>query len=459
MLIKSWTGFNKRKNSTKLPTAAGVETNVKLKDTTSILSPVFEVRGLSDDVNYIEAFGRKYFVSDVAHVTNDIKNIICNEDTLGTWKSYISNTSAHVLYTSSSDKINILDPRNMPTNSFDESITNVLDLASFGFNTNGSYIIGVAGGVGGITHYVVSGTTLETLYNELFGTNFWTQMQDKFFSFDTAIVSCRWVPYSPAGTQHHIWVAGHECDAIGFSINSRMANIDEASYNINFPSDSLGLGTAYIDNAPYTTGSLYLPFVGVVPLDLDIIGPSKQIRIKISIDNYTGDIAYKLSNASGDFISSYQGNCSTNIPLSAAHYDAAGAAGGILATVGGLVTTVAGFASGHPEIGIAGLGSTGAGVGTTVASFSTHTQVNGSLSSAVASELGLRIIASVITRKPTEENLKAFKASRGMPFNEVATIGNLSGFVQCQNASVSMPGLEAEKDAVNNYLNTGFYFE
>ena len=40
-----------------------------------------------------------------------------------------------------------------------------------------------------------------------------------------------------------------------------------------------------------------------------------------------------------------------------------------------------------------------------------------------------------------------------------ATISSLSGYIQCMDASVDIPGYSSEKDRVNGYLNGGFYYE
>ena len=63
MNISYWTGFSKRKNSTKQPTS-GTTATVYLKDDTSILNPTFDCTGVPDNVNYIYVsdFGRYYFI-------------------------------------------------------------------------------------------------------------------------------------------------------------------------------------------------------------------------------------------------------------------------------------------------------------------------------------------------------------------------------------------------------------
>ena len=55
--------------------------------------------------------------------------------------------------------------------------------------------------------------------------------------------------------------------------------------------------------------------------------------------------------------------------------------------------------------------------------------------------------------------LEAFRTDNGMPYFNRATISSLSGYIKCRNASVSIPGDGEEQSIVNNYLNSGFYYE
>lgn len=462
MKIQYWTGFSKRRNSTKQPTS-GTDVDVYLKDDTSILSPTFDCTGVPATVNYIYCadFGRYYYVSDITRAGKDRLLIRCEADPMATAKTNIGATSALVEFTSSSNEIRITDPRNKPLHTFEEVTTNLLDLGLYGFTTSGCYVLALAGGDGGVTYYVMSAAQLEAFYDKVLDESFWTQIVNNMFHLDDAVLSCRWIPYTPAGTLvNDIKICNQSTYCAGYQIDSRLATILEDSYTIGFYSNSLGLGTNYLDFEPYSTGILYLPYVGAVPLDLGVVAKSRQIRIKIAIDNYTGDIVYKLSNEAGDFISSYQGNCSINIPLSSKSSNILGATASGISVIGGIASTVAAIATKGGSVAVAaGLGSTAASAASLAQSLSVHTQVNGSVSSAVATELSRKVIATVITRVPTNTNLTTFKTILGMPYFQVATISTLSGYVQCSDASVSCSLTPQEKDEINGYLNSGFYYE
>lgn len=473
MNVTYWTGFSKRKNSTKRPATTGTDAACVLKDDTSILFPDIDSATIPANANYmyISDFGRYYYVRDVTKVGASRNVFHLEVDPMGSFKSNIGSTSALIEFCSDSTNIFLSDPRNKPMETFWEKKTTLLNLASTNpaFNTSGKFILGIAGGAGGITHYVLSNTALQAFYNTVFSTNFFQQLTNDFYTIRDCIVSCRWVPYTPplAGPLANIAIGGTTVTIPGediYAVSTRFTTFTDTSYNIAFPSDDLTLGTNYLDMPPFTSGTLYLPFVGIVPLDIDVVAMSKQIRIQMSIDNYTSDVIYKLSNDSGDYMATYTGKCGTDIPIVSQGYNAMGVLAGAIGLVGGIATAGLGaIAMGAGAAAAAGIGA-GASAALTGSvgfanSLALHTQVNGSMSSGLSAQIGLAVVATVLTRHPTETNLTAYAASSGMPYYQVSTISSHSGYVQCYNASVSIPGLPQEKDTVNAYVNSGFYYE
>lgn len=478
MTITYWTGFNKRKNSTKQPTGGTNITTVVLKDDTSIMNPSFECVGLPETVNYIyvTAWGRYYFVTNVSHIGNDRLLVECETDVLATFKSNIAAVKALVEYTSSSSLKTIADPRNCATVSFEEKQSTLIDLtaadASRGkFDSVGCILLTTVGKKG-LNQYVIDALDLQNLYSDIFSTDFITAWNNQYYNINECIVSIKWSPYVPkTGTLEFISVGGITLDntellAIGFPytvsgypVTQRIATFDEASYDVYYPSDDMGLGTNYLDFEPYTTGVMYLPFVGTVPIDLGVVSKSRQVRIRADVDVLTCDILYKIGNEPGDIISTYQGNFGVDVPISSQSINAMGVINGGFSLIGGLAATAAGVASENPAMIGSGLLSTAAaGVGI-AQSMSVHTQTNGSISSMLGCMLGLQGYSTVMTRMPAETTLIGYQDTLGMPYFKNDTISNLSGFVKCYGASCDMPGSSAEKDTVNSYLNSGFYYE
>ena len=461
MTIKYWTDFSKRKNSTKQPTG-GTQATVRLKEPCGIASPSFICAGIPDTVKYIEAFGRYYFVSEVTHDGAEIV-IDCVSDPMATFKSSIGSLYADVEYTSSSTNTDIADPRNKPTNYILESVTGVGTLS--GFNASGAqYILGVCSDEG-INYYSMASSDVATLCSNLFDKNIFSAIGNQFYDVKNLLVSCIRLPRLAVSGGDSINAAGGSWYlGSGHRIpdSQRLVNLFNATKTLTFPTDAMGLDFSYLDCAPYTTGMLFLPFVGVVPLDVDSIAQNKSIYVRADLDLFTGDIIYRIGRSSGSIISTYTGNCAANVPICGSSYNAIGATQGAVTAIGGAVGLLATVAT-EGAAGAAALASSGALVGgasQVMTSLQHHTQTNGSISSYIGVSMGVDIKATVLTRRPAESLIdSSYKAVSGMPYFKGATISNLSGFVKCNGASISIPGFESDRETINSYLNSGFYYE
>lgn len=100
----------KRENSTATPDSKPAWfsqrlelTGVTLKDATSVLNPTFVCRlptNGHDGQNYLWAFGRYYWITDVVIQHNHLFELKCRIDPLGSYRGHIRNTTAYVLYDS-----------------------------------------------------------------------------------------------------------------------------------------------------------------------------------------------------------------------------------------------------------------------------------------------------------------------------------------------------------------------
>lgn len=97
----------KRDNSTATPDSNPalfsnrVTYDVALKETTDVLNPSFILNiGGHDGQNYVWAFGRYYWVTNIVSLARDLWRIDCRIDPLGSYRGHIRNTSAYVLYDS-----------------------------------------------------------------------------------------------------------------------------------------------------------------------------------------------------------------------------------------------------------------------------------------------------------------------------------------------------------------------
>ena len=469
MNIKVWSNFSKRKNSTKQPTGGSTIT-VTLKDQCSILSPVFILNTLDFTINYVEAFGHYYF-ADVTNLDGNRSEISCTLDYLASFKSNISAYSGLVEYTSASSDLTITDPRNYPTGDTESTYT-ALTLTGITFNdTVGTYIIAVlsdkAEGVTGCCqYYAMLPAQMESLCQRLFSSSLWSNVEDQFTGSRDGLVSCIWLPIDitdiPGDSDEHVYIGREDMMTYGKKISNRVIMFSATSTNITFPTGAGGDGALmkYIDKAPYVTAQMYLPFIGWVPLSDDLLAAKKSISLLGWVDILTGDIVYSLSML-GSRVASFNGTCATKMPVAGASYDGVGAVTSAITAIGGAAAVVATVATGGGLAPLAAAAATavGAAANSVAKSCTVHTMINGSNSSALAARMGLSPVVAVIRQKPIESNLLAYQAEQGMPYFKTATLSSLSGYIKCANASIEIPGDGAEQDAVNSYLNSGFYLE
>lgn len=472
MQIKYWTGFSKRKNSTKQPTG-GTTAVVYLKEDTSILNPSFECVGVPENVNYIRVddWARYYFVTNVQRVGTDRIIIDCEVDTLATYKSSIGAYNGFVEYATSSNNKMIYDSRNKPTGDIDATPT-TFTFSSGYFSTTGCYIVSVLNtdnnGVGGSAcYYALDQVALQQFCAVVYDTAQDAALKNQWFDVQNSVVSIAWVPidYNKIlpGAASNVHIGKTDLLVVqGKKLSARVYSDSTGSTSINYAAYSGGAGAdmTYLENAPFTTGEMYLPFVGIVPINVEECAFSKSMSIHVKFDIITGDIVYQIYYG-GVWTQTFNGNMATKMPVSGATYDAVGVASGVLTSIGGVAATFASMiaSQGATVPLMAGLGTMAAGATMAAKSSQIHTMINGTNSSALGAHMGLNPFVVIIQQSPTMIDVTEPKAEQGLPYYKTATISSLSGFVKCNNASVSIVGYTEERDTVNDYLNNGFYYE
>ena len=112
----------KARNSTRVPPLSN-SVQVLLKDTTSVVNPVFQLRmgvnGAPASITeiskynycYCENFKRYYFIVDIQAETATVANIFCECDVLATFREDILETPCFAMYSQSKKNVFIEDPR------------------------------------------------------------------------------------------------------------------------------------------------------------------------------------------------------------------------------------------------------------------------------------------------------------------------------------------------------------
>lgn len=467
MQVKVWANFKKRKNSTKIPaTGTGTTLTAVLKDNTGILNPVIELAGygyVPTTYVHIPDFGRYYFVTDSTY-NRGVNVLTLKADPMASFKSDIGGTSALIARSSDTNFYNkyITDPLNSLTNNIVKSSVSDSYSALFGGDT---YILTVvaeppAGSQDAISGfcrtYALTEGDMAGLAAAIVTPTFLNSIKAMFSDPMSVIISCFYTKFaylSIPGNQERIKLAGVDTGVDAKLISSRIYT--HGQVNKALPS---AYGD-YRDAPPYTTISCHLPYVGVVPVDYAIVADDWTLHYDFAIDLCTGDIVYKFINSDGTVCASYDGNVFTGCPVSAQSFNAIARVGGIATFIGGVSVAAAGLATGGlASVPMGAVATAAAGAATSLSSAEIHTQTNGALSSALGSYTSRSVEICVYTQLPIRD-IESAKDQIGMRVDKVDQVSLHTGYLQLYNAHISCSALDAEREEIDNTVNSGFYYE
>lgn len=225
-------------------------------------------------------------------------------------------------------------------------------------------------------------------------------------------------------------------------VAQQYANVDCGSINIDEY-----FGNVF-DYSPYTTISLYLPFIGFVPLNVDDVMRS-TISINYGVDVFTGACLATVNvdrddNSVGLY--QYSGVASVEYPLTGAQHG--GLVNGLLGVAGG----IAGIALASTGVGFVAGASAIAG-GLANAAKSSNARSGGFSGNAGA--MGVKIPYLIIER-PITKVADNFDVLNGYPTNHNARLGDCSGNVVVKYVHVDgMYATEDELSMIETQLKNG----
>lgn len=488
MTAKFYT-FDKRRNSTKIPTTemsqTAEELTIVLKSPTSYKNPALHVEREAQGFpfNYMDWSGWLYWIDDVVSVGNNRYEIRCSLDVLGTLRPWILTTNAFVLYDQTANS-EIPDTR--------LSTKTVRGLASrYGeFTHLGQYnepddalvIMSIVGNEGvsywaltqtqaaALLNYVydtsipdmfpyitVSGETLEEIV-ESFADGLLRAIQTFFRRFTSSgtapkcITGAMQIPIGSLGALHgnsgKVWLGEFDTNITGFEIDWRSI-VDFTTVNIPWTFSD------WRRRAPYTELYFYCPYFGMVALPTeDIIGET-GIYVEATIDVPTGATVFELSTVPGNhYIGSYSANLGGQYAVGAA---------GVTPTVQGTAmigATVAGaaiIASGGSAAAMAaklGAAAISGAIGGNTPAVSCVSGGGG------GAAIGLRKRCYIFeVTHDTTVTPSSVSDTIGTPAMAQKTLGGLTGFVQTKCASVSAPFYDGILDECNSLLDGGAFIE
>lgn len=507
LMLFQWT---KRVNSTKKPNVLSdpsITVTGNFKGPCSVTQPIITIEDpttpgfFSHSYNYvyIEDVGRFYFIEDVVLVAAKLLELHLKEDVLATWKQTIGSSTQFVTRASAMKNGNITDNMYPVSNSsmvYTDTFSMDWGMLNPGEISDGYYVIGIinpnVNAIGAVSYYVMDQVGFAKFRNYLLSSTTYSQMMfdeieeplyKSLFNPFQYIVSCIWFPIKPPT----VAIGSGQIDFGFFHVSSDSSHMwylnktiknftDTSLITVNHPQVSEG---TYFQCAPFTKRKLLLQPFGEVELDCSKIrGINHVLQTKSWVDFTTGDVVLRIINedsSSTDEYGAVVGGASAKLGVPLAMAQVSQNVLGMLA--GQTLGTV-----GAAQVGIGaaqvGLSTATGGIGMTQAATNlvsgVNTMVNGLVSAAEA--YAPKVAAGgtngslLNTVVPCIYEMQFFRAPTpdylhlGAPLCESKQISTLSGnggFIKCQNARItSSSGAYApEIEAVEAYMNSGFYYE
>ena len=440
--------FSKRKNSTKRPTGQGTEVPCLLKSATTFQSPTFILQRPMNDMlqfNYAKWADHYYFIDSTTSINAGQTEISCTEDVLATYKNEISNYTCFIERSRNQTTL-ANDTMYIPTNDWVLSARNVSHKEKIMTSTySQQYIIRVVSRTG-VASYYINGDQLNKLLDYMYTeSNFTDVITDAItkLMFDPFkyIVDLKWIPFVERAFKNN----NNEAIQLGFWDSGVMAKrIDEDtvvnfSYSFAFDNPLYAITDFRYYTPSFSNYFIKLPFIGVVALNPYKIDESVNALYQFDA---TSGLCNVFLQSKRVVFASYQFQLSVPVQI------------------GYATTNIA-------QLTTSAVSLVGAGLqGNIAQGISSGIEAGRSITAPEVSMLGtIGNISNILNNQILEFNSYACTsidpdgASEGYADGNVRSISGLSGYIKCRNASIEISGFTGDQEAVNKYLNSGFYYE
>lgn len=487
---------SKRENSTK-QLSMDSSHSCNFKNGCSMLNPTLLLELHDNQFPNYTAFkigNRYYHVTNINSVRNNIFEVTGKVDALATYKSQILASTQYVTYSSVTGGQWLADTR-IPINK--NAITSKVNAVEASFLRHslesGHYLLSILGQKG-IDLYAVSRNTLNAMIE---GIQDWRddqitglgQILDSVTSGDLAemtkaaattsivtgfignsyevavqcIRSCHWVPFElTLLNSKPLYLGDYPVKDTG---GNQLYGQPVGSM-VTGNTQSIAIPWHYSDFRRSTCENvyLYLPFVGMVSLNVDEIINDTALTIKWSITPADGQVAYEVL-ASGKVIGTYGGNCKIEIPIGINQRASLGEIAttlfkGVEKTVTAGVRSATSVAPSRKAEGLTE--SIFSGIDTAYSTIDTALSSTPSSIGGMGGGAGYlldRQYKCFTVAHPTAVEPVTMRQTMGVPTMKPLQLASCTGFCQCANAHVDIPGTSSERDAIDYYLNSGFYIE
>ena len=280
---------------------------------------------------------------------------------------------------------------------------------------------------------------LDSFGSWLWSSNFVDQLKKLFNDPMQAIIGVHKVYATPPTSGNANIVCGYLDSGVS------AAKVSAQYTTINCGTVNLGeyFGNVF-DYDPYTKISVYLPFIGVVPLKTSEVMRS-TVNITYGVDVITGACLAKVKitrDGAGAILYSFGGSCACHYPISSGSYS--GIISGVLTAATGIAASVA---TGNPLAAAAGVVSGASHMRATV-------QHSGGFTGC-AGAMGPKI-PYIIIERPQTKMAAGYEDFEGVPQNEIVSVGSCSGYARFSEVHISSSrAYDAELSEIETLLKNG----
>lgn len=496
--------FNKKPNSTAVPSIVGSRYNCSMKTVSSLLAPVIDIadtKGTGEiplfNYAYIKDFDRYYFIDDVSW-TQGIWSISMHVDVLASFRNDILNSRQYVIRSASQSNPYIPDTAyqtyiDASGSYLKQELTNMVQ--RYNSTTNswtslnyfnrsisaGCVCIGVVSGtVTGVTYYIMPTSAFQYILNELFNlvpsdmTDVSSGLGNAIYDPMQYITYCRWFPVLPlsgnlGGSTTSMSVGGYSISYSRdlFIYQMTGLGVEKYRFNIDLPLHPDAVTYPYTRLSPFSEYSLNFQPFGNIPLDTTKMLDSSRLTVMWSVDFCTGQCILEVrSNAAhSGLIYTEATDYGVPMPISSLVMDwkaglamsgltwlknaQAGSQGQKNPWYPDYVNEALSQRTDNTELLDKMMDVTGAAMG--------HVVTKGSGGSFLSYNAGTPYIYLWYVKQTARDN-----ARYGSPLCQNVRLDNLSGFCLCSNATVTYSiknPVSDEQSAVMRYLNSGVYLE
>ena len=286
------------------------------------------------------------------------------------------------------------------------------------------------------TTYAMTIERLNQLGGFLWGANIFDEFSLVNSNPIENIISCKNIPISLSGTDEIIHLGNVNTGTNGAKVSSNFSTLNVGQIALPTKYNS------FLDFAPYTKVTIYLPYIGFKEIDATIaIG--KTLKVAYIADVITGGCIAQIF-INGVRFYEFSGEMGVDIPITASNRAQVEAS-----YISNAVGMGASLASGN----ITGAVDSVLASATAKYNYSSTDTPN---PNCVAS---VNRTCYVIIERPTYQELSQFNHTKGKMCNLSKTIGSLKGFTIC-DANIDLKGItatEQEKQEISSILSNGFF--